>query len=932
MSSESLPSPQTAILVVDDDPDIGMALSDLLGVQGHQVEVVGTGHEALTRIKRHHFDTVLLDIGLPDTDGLAVLSAMVQLKPHLPIIILTAYTSLERSVGPLDSHGAFAYFTKPYNREVLTATIRKAVGQSVLVHRAERVQRALSGSETRFRSVIESVPDAIIQANRQGTIISWNQAAKSQFGYTEDEVMGKPLTMLMPPQYREAHQRGLERMGLTGEARVIGRSVELEGLRKDGSIFPIELSLGTWSDDTESFYCGIIRDITKRKCVEEELRHRIDLERLVATLSTNFIDLTLDDLNNGIVKALGVIGEFAGADRSYIFLFSEDGTTVTNTHEWCSENIAPQAHQLQDVANQSFPWILEQIRGNQIVNIPRVADLPPEANAERIEFQKQGIQSLLNVPLVCRGTVMGFLGFDSVRSEKVWAEDDFHLLKTVGEIVVNSLEQKQTDIRQRESEERFKRLVETANILPWEADYTTGQMTYIGPQANKLLGYPDVAWYRKHFWEDHIHPEDRQWAQTFCLESAVTKTEYELEYRMLAADGRIVWVHDHVRVNRDELGKPRTLQGFMFDITIRKQAEEMLQNAYREVGTILTNLPTLVFMIDKEGKVAYVNTLATQHFEKTERPLVGKLIHEILPFTVAQWNQLVTDFMLAKNQEELDQQEGEFQAQERTYRYRLFPVALPTSQLYETGLALWDISESQRLQDQLLQSEKLSSLGTMVSGMAHEISNPMQAVLGLTELILGESDPTVIKELASDLHRVGKHATTVLRDFVTYARTSSNAPKVPVDLNERLIEAVKMVQRGPHFGQVEVVTQLEPIPCISARQAEIDQIFINLIGNAVQAMQGKGRLTLATRCEEALMAVYIIDSGCGIPQEKLQKIFDPFFTTKPQGTGTGLGLSIVHKIMTKYGGTISVNSEEGKGTTFTIQFPIGNSSIFNSNR
>ena len=146
--------------------------------------------------------------------------------------------------------------------------------------------------------------------------------------------------MLMPYAHRAAHQRGLERMNLNSESRIIGRTVELEGLRKDGSIFPIELSLGTWSDDSESFYCGIIRDITERKRAEKVLRHRVELERLVSTLSTRFINLAPADLDDAIISALGEIGEFAGADHCHVSLFSEHQITVPTTYEWFSQRIA----------------------------------------------------------------------------------------------------------------------------------------------------------------------------------------------------------------------------------------------------------------------------------------------------------------------------------------------------------------------------------------------------------------------------------------------------------------------------------------------------------------------------------------------------------------------------------------------------------------
>ena len=222
----------------------------------------------------------------------------------------------------------------------------------------------------------------------------------------------------------------------------------------------------------------------------------------------------------------------------------------------------------------------------------------------------------------------------------------------------------------------------------------------------------------------------------------------------------------------------------------------------------------------------------------------------------------------------------------------------------------------------VIQTEKLASLGTLVSGMAHEINNPAQGILAIAELIMVEDDQTKIREYAKDIVSYSKHIATVVRDFACYARPNAQDEVVEIDLRERLGEAVKMVKRCPHFGQVEVVTQFRDVPRFRARRVEIDQVFVNLVSNAVQAMQGKGRLRLATCVQGEDVVAEVLDTGCGIPKAVLHKIYDPFFTTKEPGKGTGLGLSIVYQIMTKYGGSISVESEEGKGTTFTVRFPV----------
>jgi PAS domain S-box-containing protein len=141
----------------------------------------------------------------------------------------------------------------------------------------QRPEKYLLESERRFRTVIQTATDAIVLADSSGNIIAWNKAAQIIFGYREEEVLGQPLTMLMPERYRGAHRKGIARLQSGGEAHVIGTTVELHGLRKDGSEFPLELSIGTWRTAEGTFYSGIIRDITERKRAEEE-RERLILQ------------------------------------------------------------------------------------------------------------------------------------------------------------------------------------------------------------------------------------------------------------------------------------------------------------------------------------------------------------------------------------------------------------------------------------------------------------------------------------------------------------------------------------------------------------------------------------------------------------------------------------------------------------------------------
>jgi signal transduction histidine kinase/HAMP domain-containing protein len=179
--------------------------------------------------------------------------------------------------------------------------------------------------------------------------------------------------------------------------------------------------------------------IAHRRAAAEALDERLRFETLVTRLSSSMTTLTPERVDEGINGALADLGQFAQVDRAYVFEFSDDGTAVTCSHEWCAAGIAPQIGRLQNIAVDEFPWVEEKLRRGEVVHVPRVADLPVEAAAERREWQAESIQSLLLIPMRTGARIRGYVGFDSVRAAKAWPRESNDLLRIFGEIVLNTL-------------------------------------------------------------------------------------------------------------------------------------------------------------------------------------------------------------------------------------------------------------------------------------------------------------------------------------------------------------------------------------------------------------------------------------------------------------------------------------------------------------
>ncbi|HID64440.1 MAG TPA: response regulator [Anaerolineae bacterium] len=234
--------------------------------------------------------------------------------------------------------------------------------------------------------------------------------------------------------------------------------------------------------------------------------------------------------------------------------------------------------------------------------------------------------------------------------------------------------------------------------------------------------------------------------------------------------------------------------------------------------------------------------------------------------------------------------------------------------------------ELQAAQEQLLQSEKLASIGQLAAGVAHEINNPMGVILGFAQGILKtlpEDDP--LKKPLSTIEKESLRCKRIVQNLLDFARHSEPTPH-PTDINELVDVSCELVEHQISLHNVKLVKGYDPaLPPIMADPHQLQQVFINIMLNAYQAMPDGGTLHITTRTVGSELQVIFTDTGTGIPPESVQNIFDPFFTTKEVGEGTGLGLSVSYGIVKAHGGDIEVDSQVGKGTTFIIKLPLDKS-------
>lgn len=231
------------------------------------------------------------------------------------------------------------------------------------------------------------------------------------------------------------------------------------------------------------------------------------------------------------------------------------------------------------------------------------------------------------------------------------------------------------------------------------------------------------------------------------------------------------------------------------------------------------------------------------------------------------------------------------------------------------------VQHESALQTELLHAEKLAGIGSFAAGIAHDMNNPLQLILGLAENLTDETNLDAVHLQARDIIDAVKRTTAICRDLTSYSRRASLQQDCLIAVNGKLDEALKIARYAVALQDIEIRKLYQPDVVVKGNPDELLHVFVNLITNAVQAMEHHGTLTLETKAMADATQVRVSDTGSGIAPELLGRIFEPFFTTKPPGKGTGLGLYNIKNVIHHMNGTIEVESHVGRGSTFVLTFP-----------
>ena len=361
---------------------------------------------------------------------------------------------------------------------------------------------------------------------------------------------------------------------------------------------------------------------------------------------------------------------------------------------------------------------------------------------------------------------------------------------------------------------------------------------------------------------------------------------------------------------------------------VHQRTSKGLQAVELQLAGIIQSAMDAIITINDEQRVVQFNAAAENMFGCSAKDAIGKSIDWFLPERFrANHRQHVKSF-------------GETQVTDRRMGAlgavsglrasgEEFPIEASISQ-FKKGeqqfftVILRDITERKGLEGQLRQTERLAELGTLAAGMAHEIGTPMNVILGRAEYLMRRtSDESTKKGLTTIVAQV-ERVTKIMNQLLSFARQNP-IERRPLAVALVIHDIVDVVQERLEKRGIRLEVDLESsCPKVLADRDQMGQVLLNLIVNAIQSMPGEGSLFLRLRSRNDQVHLSVSDTGCGIPPEHVPKLFTPFFSTKEVCEGTGLGLTVVHGIIEEHQGAITVDSEPGQGTTFTISLPVLN--------
>src|SRR5712664_4241051 len=477
----------------------------------------------------------------------------------------------------------------------------------------------------------------------------------------------------------------------------------------------------------------------------------------------------------------------------------------------------------------------------------------------------------------------------------------------------------------RKNEARFTELFESLQ----EGIYITtpdGSIVDVNPALVRMLGYDSKEeLLKRRVPEIFVDQAERKIVQAEVERQPMIQGR---EITLIRKDGTSIVCLNTAAAVRDNAGHIVRYQGAVMDITERREMERRLHQQQEFARRLVDSFPDLILVLDTSANYTFVSPRSKEilGFEPQEISAMdfGHCAHpEDMPAVQALYDDIVAGRQtFASLEARIRHKLGEW----RRIRFNFSPLWDAKGENEGVVLSGRDVTDLKRLEEQLIQAEKLAAMGQMLAGVAHELNNPLTAILGVTELLRereGTDDPT--KRQLELTHRQARRAARIVQNLLEFSRPASPHKK-SLDVNSLVERTLQLHEHSLRRNNIEVEFRPESgLPGVIGDANQLIQVFLNLVTNAEQAIReirDSGRIQVRLTSNANRVRVTVQDDGIGIRPEALPRIFDPFYTTKRPGGGTGLGLSICMSIIREHGGNIEAETLPAGGTAFTVSLPI----------
>jgi PAS domain S-box-containing protein len=777
---------------------------------------------------------------------------------------------------------------------------------------AAGAEEAAVGSEGFFRILAEQSPNMIF-INKMGRVVYANRACRETMGFTREEFYSPEFSFLdlVAPESKSVVMASFSK-------HVDGLEIppyEYSLVTKDGRRIEAIITTKLIEYGGDRAILGIVTDITARKRAEEELKRSERMLTIVNQIAETFLT-SHDEETFG--EVLDIVLEVMESKHGVFGYIDERGSLV------CPSLTKDLRSQCQ-MPGKDIRFPRESWGGIWGRALKEGRSLYSNEPSHLLEGHIP-IERALDVPIKHHGRVIGNILVGDKETD--YDEADRELLEAIviqiGPALASRLERSRQERIRRRMEERLRRsneLNETImNSLPgvfylFDSD---GRVLRWNENLERITGYTSEEIVRMDAL-DLIPAEQRDMFRERMME-VIAKGQSWAEAALLSKDGTVT---PHFFTGRRiTLDQRQCVAGVGIDISEQKETRDRLHQSEKRfaqafhaapIGISINRLGDGVFL---DANETFLDLLEYHRGEVVQNPDFD--ITEL--FAPEDRNKFLdalaeTGFSLRDFEAKIHTKPGDV----RDVLISIEPIQLEgrTCLLAMTK----DITKQKKAQRELIQSEKLAGIGTLASGIAHEINNPLTGVMGFAEAILHESDPERMREYATRILDSAERAENVVKWLSSYSRKGVDSDVTDVDLAEVIRHALLSLKLTGMSADVAVRMDVGDIPRIRGNGTELEQVFVNILNNSVDAMPDGGEVRLTASAHSGMVEVRVSDTGEGIPKRHLGQVFDPFFTTKEVGKGTGLGLYVTSMIVVKHHGTIDLESAEGEGTTVTLRFP-----------